>query len=136
MSDEFYQFPFPCKDCVVAAICKEKPSNAKSIILEYNDPVLCLTIPEVPNKDIKTYHKTLLECWANMGRNLIDHVQKQTSVNHKTELNNNLPRDYLYLMSRMADLLQWLVNSKSWEVGESQEFDISEIEKKLKFLVV
>jgi len=135
MSAVFYEFPFPCKDCVVAAICKEKPDNAKEIILKFNHPVKCLTIPKNV-KEVETYHKMLLECWANMGIKIIQGVQKQTSVNHKKEINNNLPRDYLYLMSRMTDLLQWMVNSKSWEIGESQDFDKAEVRKKLKLLVL
>ena len=135
MSSEFYEFSFPCQGCVVAAICKEKPDNAKEIILKFDHPVKCLTIPKNV-KEVETYHKILLECWANMGIQIIQSVQKQTSVNHKTEINNNLPRDYLYLMSRMGDLLQWMVNSTSWKAGESQNFDVSEIEKKLKLLVI
>lgn len=133
MSSEFYHFYFPCKDCVVAGICKEKPKNAKDVILEYDSPVLCLTIPKTPT-DVKTYYKMLLECWANMGHGIINKVQKQSSVNFKKEINNNIPRDYLYLISRITDLLQWMVNSISWENGQSAKFDVDEIKQKLKLL--
>ena len=133
MSEKFHQFDFPCKGCIVAAICKEKPDNAKDLILEYEDPVLCLTIPKCPS-DVKTYHKMLLECWANMGPGILNNVQKQSSVNYKKEIHNNIPRDYLYLMGFMAGILSHMVNTTSWDIGETQEFDRAEINRRLKLL--
>jgi len=133
MSQEFYQFDFPCKDCVVAAICKEKPDNAKEIILEYKNPVVCLTIPKCPN-DVKTYHKMLLECWANLGPQILNKLQKQSSVDYKKEIHNNIPRDYLYLMGYMANILGHMVNTTSWDLGETQHFDHDEINRRIKLL--
>lgn len=132
MSAKFYQFNFPCKDCVITAICKEKPDNAKDIILEYQNPVACLTIPKCP--DLKTYHKMLLECWANQGPSILNKVQKQSSLDFKTEIHNNIPRDYLYLMGYMAGILAHMVNTTSWDIGRTQKFDHYEINRRLKLL--
>jgi hypothetical protein len=129
---KFFQFDFPCKQCVVASICKEKPDNAKDLILKFEDPVLCLTIPK--EADQVTYHKMLLECWANMGSEILNKVQKQSSVDYKKEINNNIPRDYLYLMGRMASILAYMVNSTSWEIGETKSFDHNEINGRLENL--
>jgi len=133
MSEDFIQFTFPCKDCVVAAICKEKPKNAKELILEHGHAVRCLTIPKFDDP-LKSYHKGLLECWANIGHDILYTLEKQTSENLKTEKRNKIPRDFLYFMTHVSDILQWMVNSYSWKSGRSEDFDIKEINMKLKSL--
>lgn len=133
LSNEFYQFNFPCKSCVISAVCKEKPDNAKEIILEYPDPVVCLTFPKT-DLSKKTYHKMLVECWANLGPKILNNVTKQSSVDYKKEINNNIPRDYLYLMGYMAGILAHMVNTTSWDIGETEPFDHDEINRRLKNL--
>jgi len=76
----------------------------------------------------------LLECWANLGPQILNNVSKQSSVDYKKEINNNIPRDYLYLMGYMAGILAHMVNSTSWDLGETQHFDHDEINHRLKLL--
>ena len=48
------------------------------------------------------------------------------------ETNNKIPMQYVMLIGQMAGLLQWIVNSTSWDLGELQDFDAFEIRNKCK----
>jgi len=135
MSSKFVQFNFPCKDCLVRAACKEKPGNDEAIKHLYDDNQFdhrCLTLPKFPSKIAFT--KGLLECWANIGVDIINNMQKSEDSKTSKETTNNLPMQYVMLMGQMSYLLQWMINSVSWERGELQDFDRQEINLKSKML--
>lgn len=133
MSAEFVQFTFPCKDCIVRAACEEQPRNNETINHLYDvNAVRCLTLPKFPS-DI-AYTKGLLECWANIGVQIINNMQKTEDPKTSKETKNNLPMQYVMLMGQMSYLLQWMINSVSWERGELQDFDRREINMKSKML--
>jgi hypothetical protein len=135
MSAEFIQFIFPCKDCLVRAACKEKPKNNESIIHLYDvDAARCLTLPKFPSK--VAYTKGLLECWANIGVGIINRMQKTEDPQTCSETNNKIPMQYVMLMGQMSYLLQWMINSTSWERGELQDFDRQEIRLKCKSITL
>ena len=105
MSDEFLEFQFPCKECLVTAICREKPGitgSDKQNLLE-RDRTHCLTLPYV-SKD-KHYHKMLIECWANLGQSMFCQVQNvENPVGTNVEL--QVPINYIF----MLELWQILLN--------------------------
>ncbi len=131
MSQDFIQFTFPCKDCVVRAACTEKPEN-ETIKHLFNDPnsPRCLAVPNLPS-DI-TYHKGILECWANLGVDIINSTQKSEDPKTQIEKHNNIPIQYVDLIGHMSYLLQWIIHSTSWRLGELKDFDQSEIDLKIK----
>ena len=132
MSCEFIQFHFPCKDCLVRAACKEKPKDedVQHLFMD-GHTVPCLALPKIP-LDVKSYHKGLLECWANIGVNIICRMSKKEDPKTCTESNNNIPMQYVILMGNMIYLLQWMINSTSWNEGLLKDFDKLEINRKVK----
>jgi hypothetical protein len=131
MSDNFLDFQFPCKDCLVRAVCEEKPEikdDDKKKLYE-RDRTHCLTIPYISKE--KHYHKMLIECWANMGKSLFDQV---SNVEHPHKMNSDLkvPIWYIFKLRDIANLAQWIVNSTSWEKGDLKKFDQDEVNRKAK----
>jgi hypothetical protein len=49
-----------------------------------------------------------------------------------SETKNKIPMQYIILMGQLIYLLQWIVNSTSWEEGVLQEFDRHEVNLKVK----
>ena len=83
MSENFVQFIFPCKDCLVRAACKENPDNEAIKHLYKDNRHRCLAVPKLPPN--VSYHKGLLECMANLGAELINAVEKTEDPQTKTE---------------------------------------------------
>jgi len=134
MSQEFIQFNFPCTDCLVRAACKEKPKNNEDVKLYDNINPRCLTLPKFPSKIAHT--KGLLECWANLGVKIITNMQKTEDSKTFRETKSNIPMHYIILMGQISYLLQWMINSESWENGELKDFDIREIREKCKHIII
>lgn len=131
MSSNFVQFNFPCKDCLVLAACKNTPKNNESIKYLYdNDAPRCLAVPKLP-LDI-TYHKGILECWANLGVMFVNGLQLSENPKTCREMHNNIPMQYVSMLGHMSGLIQWIVNSTSWEKGILQDFDKVEVNLKAK----
>jgi len=128
MSQEFVQFTFPCSDCIVRAACKDQERLTVKDL--YNTKsAKCLTIPKL--EDDKSYHKVLMECMANLFKDIMGSVQKDEDpigVNKE----NKLPYRYVTLFYQMACAMQYMVNSTSWKIGELKDFDRDEINRKLK----
>jgi hypothetical protein len=128
LSESFLEFNFPCKECIVRAACKDKPKNeAIKHLYDVND-ILCLTLPKFPSKI--AYHKGLIECWANIGVSIINNMKKSEDPKTSRETHNNVPMQYVMLLGKISYLLQWIVNSTSWEKGELKDFDQREVSMK------
>lgn len=135
-SEDFVQFNFPCKDCMVLACCREAPKDNKKIEHLYDKlNTRCLAVPKF-SSDIKSYSKGLIECWANLGVGIINSMQKSEDPQTCTEINNNIPMQYVQLLGKMSYLIQWIINSTSWEKGQLQEFDAFEIRLKSKTITL
>ena len=125
MSDEFIQFNFPCTDCIVRAACKNKP-NKKDLYRGGSIP--CLALPNVKDK---SYHKMLIECWANLGCSILNHVSK-LELPIGVNKDNQVPASYIRAMHQMTKAIGYMVNSTSWREGQLLPFDKMEIDEKLK----
>jgi len=125
MSAEFIQFNFPCKDCLVLAACKDKPKNEaiKHLFDDFNPR--CLTLPKFPSN--VEYIKGLLECIFNLGVDVINRMTKTEDPQTCSEINSKIPMQYIMLLGNMLYLMQWIINSTSWEEGILQEFDKFEV---------
>jgi len=135
MSEQFIEFVFPCKDCIVRACCKEKVDNeGKKSVLFHNKNPRCLAVPKLP-LDV-TYHKGLLECWANLGARLVNSMQKSEDPKTLSETHNNIPMQYVQLMGKLSYILCHMVNTTSWNLGELKEFDQIEIRHRIRSLFI
>lgn len=126
MSDEFIQFNFPCSDCIVRAACKNKPTEKGDLYIGYDNPCLAL-----PNLKDKSYHKMLIECWANLGHDLLNTVKKSEEPEGINK-DNKVPSTYIRAMHQMTSIIQYMVNSTSWREGALYPFDKIDINEKLK----
>ena len=131
MSDEFLEFNFPCKDCLVRAVCEEKPNITDKEKQDLIDRVRthCLTIPYVAED--KHYHKMLIECWINMGKAVFDSVGNVENP-HGMNAELKVPISMIFQLRDMANIGQYIVNTLSWQKGELHDFDIDEVRRKLK----
>lgn len=133
MSDEFLEFQFPCKECLVRAVCEEKPritGSDKKKLLE-RDRTHCLTLPYV--SEDKHYHKMLIECWANMGQSMfceVGNIENPKGTNRDLKV----PINYIFMLRTLADIAQYIVNSTSWRREQLEDFDRDEINRKVKML--
>lgn len=121
MSKEFIQFEFPCKECLVRAACQEKPAKLSDLLEQMR--TRCLSMPNYDDKNPKnSYSKTFLECWANIGWTAIGRI--------KSEDANKIPPKYIDFLIETIGLIQWIVNSSSWEDGTQHDFDLHEARRK------
>jgi len=135
MSEEFIQYIFPCAECLVQAACQDHKylgiikdrEKIKTKHIRKDRPSLAVPIFD-PN--VKSYHKGLMECWANMGAGMMNKVSKEEDpVKHQKA--DNLPMPYVHILQAMAQIMCHMVNSTSWEEGELHEFDRVEIKQRL-----
>jgi len=125
MSETFIEYVFPCKDCIVRAACS-KSTTPESI--QRNG--LSLAIPVFEQG--KTYHKGIMECWANLGKKILDKVSKTENSDGKQR--DNLPIKYVFLLAQMTNIICYTINSTSWREGQVYQFDRDEIRKNLNIL--
>lgn len=125
MSEHFIEYLFPCKDCIVRASCTPRrlPKN-----IQRNG--LSLAVPEF--EEGKTYHKGLIECWSNIGKRILDKTSKNSADG--TQLPDQLPIEYVRLISYMTSIICHIINSTSWNEGKLYAFDKDEIGRRLEFL--
>ena len=132
MSEEFIQYYFPCNECLVQAACKDRKniSSVKNHIKGINHALPSLGIPKF--KEGKSYPKGLLECWANIGKDIMDKLSRTEDTNGTQK--DILPMRYVHIMISMAEIMCHMVNSASWREGELFDFDRDEIKRKLSHL--
>lgn len=138
MSEEFTQFKFPCKICLVKACCQDydKLDEEKKHVLSqrFHDQCLAVPLPQMKPSTVipeKSYHKMLMECWANLGVQICSATQKQ--YQDGLEKNNTINEDLFRAICFTADFLQWMVNSTSWSMPHEglQKFDSFELDRKI-----
>ena len=128
MSEEFIQYMFPCHECLVQAMCKEY-DGIKKDLKDIGENVPSLAVP-IFDQTKKSYHKGLMECWANMGRSIMNKVSKwEEPIGHQKH--DNLPLKYIQILWAMSQIMCHMVNSTSWEEGKLYEFDRTEIKHRL-----
>ena len=120
MSESFIQVTIPCKNCLVAAACQDK----KKLNDDIYDSMLAISKFDLSKK---IYRKGLIECWANLGWNIISNM-RDTEVKNKTK--ESIP-EFMDLLIELTALLQWMVNSTSWKKGQKFGFDKTEITRRL-----
>jgi hypothetical protein len=123
MSEEFIQFNFPCAECLVRAACQDKPKKMIEVFDKQNPRLLAM--PDM--KNIDDYLKVFLECWANIGFDALDKIRNAKSM-------NGIPETYANFLIETISMLQWIVNSASWDRGEIHDFDIYEVRHKLRVM--
>ena len=128
MSEEFLQYMFPCNECLVQAACKDYDARRKQL-KDIREDRPSLAVP-IFDQTKKSYHKGLMECWANMGASLMGKVSK-TEDPIKHQKLDNLPMSYVHVLWAMAQIMCHIVNTTSWEEGELYEFDRTEIKQRL-----
>lgn len=120
-SEKFKQVSIPCKDCLVTAACQDKQSFNADKLFNF------MLVMESWDESKKVYRKGLIECWANQGWDLFSHMRSSEF--------NGLPKEitpeFIDFFIEIASLLQWIVNSTSWQNGEKFDFDVTEIKRKL-----
>ncbi len=128
MSEEFIQYMFPCNECIVQAACKDYDGRRKQLKnIRGGRP--SLAVPAF-DETKKSYHKGLMECWANMGQSMMSKVSK-TEEPLKHQKIDNLPIEYVHILLGIAQIMCHIVNTTSWEEGELYEFDRIEIKNRL-----
>jgi hypothetical protein len=130
MSEKFVQYVATCKDCLVLPACKEGKEMYLRREAFHDFPPLSLAMPNFDRKK-KSYHKAMIECWANIGQDIISNLRKSYQGNIETH--NKIPEKYMHVLIDIAGALQYMVNSTSWRNGEKIiPYDEDEIKRKLK----
>ena len=130
MSREFVEFTFPCKECIVTAMCQDYTRLKKKDQLDVRS--MCLAVPKFGEKE-GPYHKLLLECMANISKRITSAVDKAEDP-IGTNTVNNIPHRYVLMMCHMTEIMVYMTNSTSWETGKLENFDEFEINRKLKLV--
>ena len=70
-SRTFKQVTVPCKDCLVVAACEDKKREGNQLdnIFEF------MMVMERWDEKEKCYRKGLIECWANMGWQILSSMR-------------------------------------------------------------
>ncbi|MCK5608650.1 hypothetical protein KAR91_42615 [Candidatus Pacearchaeota archaeon] len=132
MSEEFIQYYFPCNECLVQAACKDRNNitSVKNYIKGINHSLPSLGLPKF--EEGKSYHKGLIECWANIGKDMMDRVPRSEDINGAQK--DDLPMRYVHIMISMAEVMGYMIHSASWREGKTFDFDRDEIKRKLSHL--
>lgn len=88
----------------------------------------------VPRIKDKSYHKALIECWANLGVDIFNGTSYVKSFSGGIIPKHNIPVKLFIIMKALSHLVQYIVNSASWRNGETEAFDIEEISRKIQSL--
>jgi hypothetical protein len=123
-SEKFTQIGFPCVDCLVNATCREKPDKEVADPNDYYPMVLAF---KKWDESKKVYRKGLLECWVNMGRQIIDKARDKDCTYKPQSMNPA----FLDFILAIIGMLEYIIHSTSWAEGEKQDFDIVEIQRQL-----
>ena len=128
MSKEFITSVFPCTDCLVKPACKihNETITRESFYEHVGNHTRFLMVPSPGDREGQ-YKKIVTECWANFGCTLVDDIRGRGDIDH-------IPSAYINFFIEMFNLMQWIVNSKSWQDGETlYDFDKAEVLRKLNF---
>ena len=131
MTEKFHQYYFPCGECIVRAICQDKARIMEQIKIRGDVPSLGVPIWDYQEK---SYHKGLFECLVNILKQITDKVNKSEPEHTPAAQRDNIPMKYVHLLIDMSNIMCHIIHSTSWEIGELQEFDRFEIERRLKML--
>lgn len=123
-TEKFTQIGFPCIDCLVSATCRDKPHNQVADPKDFYPMMLAF---RKWDESKKVYRKGLLECWVNMGRMVIDKARDKDCTYKPQSVNPA----FLDFILEIIGILEYIINSTSWNVGQKQEFDIIELQKQL-----
>ena len=118
MSQEFIQFVFPCKDCLVQAICKDKDHMNSVTNLDKDKVMLGVPLFETGTP----YFKGLMECWVNLGSTIIQSLSKDT-IKNTLHTADGIPIPFAQMLLSLPYVLRYMINSTSWVDGQLYEFD-------------
>ena len=120
-SERFVNGHIPCEDCLVRPTCndfKHLPQN-----IQFDGRALYLQKWDLNKKD---YYKGVMECWANIGHDIM--CRAHCSINNDpSKMNERL----FHFLIEITGMLQWIINSTSWEKSTLYEFDLDEIKRML-----
>lgn len=125
MSEKFIELYIPCKECLVAPACKDKKKIGTYKNAELRDIFLGL---KKWNEKEKVFKKGVIEAWVNMGCDIFSNMRP----NEVEDIPDSAFPEYLNVLIELVNILQWLINSKSWRDGKPHDFDKSELKNKLK----
>lgn len=126
-SKEFIEFIFPCKDCLVAAACKEKKTISNKDLFDMHG-VRCLALPSFDKQSNNSYQKSAIECIANLVWRFACKLNE--------DRNMKIPSQYRHFLIEYLGVFQYIINSTSWSenINPVADFDKDEIRQKLSLL--
>jgi len=127
-SEKFVQLNIPCKECLVSPICQDKQKIDQELEQHKGELMEFFLSLRKWDESKKVYRKGLIEAWANMGWDIFSHM----GTTDFKDIPNHARPEFLNLLIELSSLIQWIINSKSWEDGEVYDFDQFEIKAKLK----
>jgi len=131
MSEKFYEYYFPCVECIVRPICKDKERMMEQIKVRGDVPSLGVPLWSYEEK---SYHKGLLECIVNILKRVTDKISRTEPENRAKREQDNIPMEYIHTLIDMADVMCHMIHTTSWDIGTLKEFDRLELHTRLKRL--
>ena len=131
MSENFYEYYFPCVECLVRPICKDKERMMEQIKVRGDVPSLGVPIWSYEEK---SYHKGLLECMINILKRTTDKMSRTEPEDRPAAQRDKIPMEYVHLLIDMVDIMSHMIHTYSWREGETHvlhEFDRIELYKRL-----
>jgi hypothetical protein len=128
MSEKFYEYYFPCVECIVRPMCKDKDRMMEQIKVRGDVPSLGVPLW---NWDEKSYHKGLLECIINILKRVTDKISRTEPANRAKGELDKIPMEYVHTLIDMADVMCHMIHTTSWDIGTLKEFDRLELSNRL-----
>jgi len=128
MSEKFYEYYFPCVECIVRPICKDKERMMEQIKVRGDVPSLGVPIWSYEEK---SYHKGLLECIFNILKRVSDKISRTEPEHRANREQDKIPMQYVHLIIDVADLMCHMIHTTSWDVGDLKEFDRIELKRRV-----
>ena len=130
MSQNFIEFTFPCKECLVAAACRERKTIKTKDLVDAmtGSGIRCLALPMYDDRS--SYQKNFIECVANIAWRVTNQLNE--------DRNMKIPEQYRHFLIEYLGVFQYIINTTSWRenLKEVASFDKNEIKRKLKTAAV
>ena len=125
-SARFKQINVPCVTCLVQASCQDK-ERLDQELSRFEFFAFLLGLQKWDEKE-KVYRKGLIEAWANLGWDIFSNMRSSEFQ----DLPDNVSPEFIDALIEISGAVQWIINSTSWRTGRKQDFDKTEIKRKLK----
>jgi hypothetical protein len=127
MSYSFVQASYNKEETDVESKYETYTFHVKKDVINSSGMILAIPKPEKG----ACYNKIIVECCTNILQQCANSLSKSVTNIGGRKTEHGIDIEMRHQIAEASNVLQWIVNSTSWETGEYEDFDKFEIQQKL-----